>query len=378
MRLLDRVIEKINKSIKEKNVLNNKQIVCKSCGAIQKEKTRYCYDCGAEMTNNENYYDDIPTIDSKEKQDYAKTVFLYVNSNNKVKNNNEYAGYIFYECGIANPKKYHQQLIRNGYLKEAKTSELLYKFKVDELKKILEENNLKTTGKKAELIDRINDKIPEEKLNEINFDKDIYILSEKGNSYLENHKDYIKIHNHPNWQIKLEEYFETKRKLNFSASFNDVAWSIFNKRMLEFYSKNQYGLQRNNYWNMFQLLIEEKKEKQAFEMIIKVIIYDLSGVDTLRTIELYESGIYTKKELLNSYSNIFLAPGIIKELLKLDQFYNDKLIKMIYKQVVLPINFCSESALIELLHAIFDNAMFDYGKYIDKINLKRINYLKKL
>lgn len=378
MGLLNKFIKVINENLKEKNLMNSKQIVCKACGAIQNEKTRYCGECGAEMTNYRYYDDNIPTIDSKEKQDYATAIFLYANSNSKIKNNNEYVGYLFYECGISNPRRYHQKLIDEGYFKQASINEILHTFKLDDLKKILKENNLKVTGKKAELIDRIISELSEKELNEINFDRNIYTLSEKGKKYIENNKDYIEIHRHANWQITLEEYIKVKRKLNFSANFNDIAWGIFNKRTMEYFNNRQYGLQRNNYYNMFQLLMEEKKEMQAFEMIVKVIIYDLSSVDTLENIKLYKDGIYNKKDLLNSYSNIFLAPGIIKELLELEQFYSDELVKTVYKQVVLPINFCSETILIELMHEIFHNSIFDYEKYIDKINLERIKYLKKL
>lgn len=378
MGLINKFIKVINQNLKEKSLLNSKQIVCKACGAIQNEKTRYCSDCGAEMTNDVYYDDNIPTIDSKEKQDYATAIFLYANSNSKIKNNNEYVGYLFYECGISNPKKYHQELINEGYLKQASINEILYNFKLDDLKKILKENNLKVTGKKAELIDRISSELSEKELNKINFDRNIYTLSEKGKKYIENHKDYIEIHRHSSWQITLEEYIKVKRQLNFSVNFNDIAWGIFNKRTMEYSNNKQYGLQRNNYYNMFQLLIEEKKEMQAFEMIVKVIIYDLSSVNTLEDIKLYKDGIYSKEDLLNSYSDIFLAPGIIKELLELEQFYSDKLVKTAYKQVILPINFCSETILIELMNEVFHNAIFDYEKYIDKINLERIKYLKNL
>ena len=242
----------------------------------------------------------------------------------------------------------------------------------------MKENNLKVNGKKAELIDRISSELSEKELNEINFDRNIYTLSEKGKKYIENHKDYIEIHRHSSWQITLEEYIKVKRQLNFSANFNDIAWGIFNKRTMEYSNNRQYGLQRNNYYNMFQLLMEEKKEMQAFEMIVKVVIYDLSGVNTLENIKLYKDGIYSKKDLLNSYSSIFLAPGVIKKVSELGQFDSDELVKSVYKQVVLPINFCSEKILIELMHDVFNNDIFDYEKYIDRTNIDRIKYLKKL
>lgn len=378
MKLLNKFIKIITENLKEKSLLNSKQIVCKECGAIQNEKTRYCSDCGAEMTNDEDYGDNIPIIDSKEKQDYATAIFLYANSNSKIKNNNEYVGYLFYECGISNPRKYHQELINKGYLKQASINEILYTFKLDDLKKILKQNNLKVTGKKAELIDRIISELSEKELNEINFDRNIYTLSEKGKEYIENHKDYIEIHRHSGWQITFEEYLKAKKQLNFSANFNDIAWGIFNKRTIEYSNNRQYGLLRNNFYNMYQLLKEEEKNERALEMLIMVIIYDLSGVSTVELLELYKQGIYDKDQLLNSYSNIFLAPGIIKAISDLEPFYTEKLARDVYKKVFLPINFCSENLLIEFMNDLYNNNILDYDKYIDKVNLERINYLKKI
>lgn len=129
---------------------------------------------------------------------------------------------------------------------------------------------------------------------------------------------------------------------------------------------------------MYQLLKEEEKNERALEMLIMVIIYDLSGVSTVELLELYKQGIYDKDQLLDSYSNIFLAPGIIKAISDLEPFYTEKLARDVYKKVFLPINFCSENLLIEFMNDLYNNTIFDYDKYIDKVNLERINYLKKI
>lgn len=317
-------------------------------------------------------------MNSKEKQDYVKTIFLYANSNSEIKSNTDYVGYLTYECGLLNPQKYHKELIKQGYYRLANIGEILNTYKVDELKNILKNSNLKVTGKKSELIDRIREKVSEEVINKIKLNKRIYVLSEKGQKFLENNKDYIKIHTHSSWQITIEDYLKTKKQSNSYLSFNDLAWRIFNSRTIEYSKKKQYGLVRNNFYNMYQLLKEEGRNERALEMLIRVIIYDLSGVSTVELIELYKQGIYNKKQLLNSYSDIFLAPGIIKTISDLEYFYTEKLARNVYKKVFLPINFCSENLLVEFMNDLYNNTAFNCDKYVDKVNLERINYLRKI
>ena len=268
--------------------------------------------------------------------------------------------------------------IEQGYYRLADITEILNSYKVNELKNILKDSNLKGTGKKLELINRIKEEVPEKVINKIKSYKQIYVLSEKGNKFLDENRDYIKIHIHSSWQITIDDYLKAKKQSNSYLSFNDIAWGIFNQRTIEYSKNKQYGLVRNNFYNMYQLLKEEEKNERALEMLIMVIIYDLSGVSTVELLELYKQGIYDKDQLLNSYSNIFLAAGIIKAISDLEPVYTEKLARNVYNKVFLPINFCSENLLIEFMNDLYNNTIFDYNKYIDKVNLERINYLKKI
>lgn len=381
MGIFNKIIKEISKKIDETGITiqnNRSKIVCHSCGSIQKEPTRYCCDCGAEIGKINNDYDDVPIMNSKEKQDYTKAIFLYANSSSEIKSNTDYVRYLTYECGLLNPQKYHKELIEQGYYRLADIAEILNNYKVDELKNISKNSNLKVAGKKLELINRIKEEAPEEVINKIKSYKQIYVLSEKGKKFLDENRDYIKIHTHPSWQITIDDYLKAKKQSNSYSSFNDLAWGIFNHRTIEYSKNRQYGLVRNNFYNMYQLLKEEEKNERALEMLIMVIIYDLSGVSTVELLELYKQGIYDKDQLLDSYSNIFLAPGIIKAISDLEPFYTEKLARDVYKKVFLPINFCSENLLIEFMNDLYNNTIFDYDKYIDKVNLERINYLKKI
>ena len=64
------------------------------------------------VTNNP----DIPPLQG----DYAKAIFLWAHSKaSPIKDNDSYARYFLYECGIRNAAKYHRELITAGYFEEA-------------------------------------------------------------------------------------------------------------------------------------------------------------------------------------------------------------------------------------------------------------------
>ena len=209
MGIFNKIIKEISKKMDETGITiqnNRSEIVCHSCGSIQKETTRYCCYCGAEIGKINNAYYDLPIMNSKEKQDYTKAIFLYANSNSEIKSNTDYVRYLIYECGLLNPQKYHKELIEQGYYRLADIAEILNTYKVDELKNILKDSNLKVTGKKLELINRIKEEVPEEVINKIKSYKQIYVLSEKGKKFLDENRDYIKIHTHSSWQITIDDY----------------------------------------------------------------------------------------------------------------------------------------------------------------------------
>ena len=81
--------------------------------------------------------------------DYAKAIFLWAHSKaTPIRDNNSYARYFLYECGIRNPSKYHRELIAEGYFEEASVEQTLNSLKVTELKEILSALGESTTGKK--------------------------------------------------------------------------------------------------------------------------------------------------------------------------------------------------------------------------------------
>lgn len=244
-------------------------------------------------------------IDSSISQsDYAKTIFLWSigKKTGPVKKRNEYPAYCFNELGIQNGTQYHEQLINDGYFEIAKPETILSTYKMDQLKEILSSNGLETKGKKDDLIKRIAENVPSDQIIE-QMDEKIYELSDAGKRFVESHDDYIKLHQNSNWGINYQEYDEIKAK-NPSMPFFDACWGIFNARIVKNNGNVHYD--RNVYFNMFQLLDAEGKDKLALETLLRVLYIDVN---------------------VNGY----FAPRIIKDIGDRDKYYDPEYINKLYR-----------------------------------------------
>lgn len=295
---------------------------------------------------------DIPVF----QEDYAKAVFLNAYKRAAaVKDDDSYQRYLIYECGIKKPSTFHRQMIKEGYLQETSIEENLKTLKVTELKEILESIGEKKTGKKDELVRRILDAEYEEQLCNYFSGEIKYSISQIGKDYLEEHNDYVLIHKHGNWGIDWHDYDRRKERTHYR--FYDIVWGIFNERIPQ--SQN-FG--RNEYLNMYQLLTEEGKRKRALEMLLNVLYIDLSGVEGCSCYELYLSGIYTKKELLEYFNvAIMIAPGIVYPIESLADVYEVEMIDRMYGNFKLPVQICTQEIFKEIIHVVIQGE-FDEEK----------------
>ena len=319
-----------------------------------------------------------PNIPKDIKNEYAKTLFLYAHQRaNIIKNNDKYVGYLQYDCGITNPKLFHQQLIDEGYFRQANIGEVLETYKLPELKELLKGNGQTTTGKKDELIQKIINTSSQEYLAKIEKEKVYYVLSEKGRKYLQEKDDYVKVHQMQS--IKLYEYITEKQK-GVLNNFNDICWSIYNKRTIKYSSQSNFGMVQYNYLDMARLLDSEEKYQRALEMYIRVLICVLNGsvVNITHYKNMYNDGIYTKKEIIENIGNMsHIWIDLISRIVELKVHYSDELLIRVCDTTSYPFKIWTVELLKNLLDEAFTSAIFDKEKYDKIINQNVQNYIKK-
>lgn len=285
---------------------------------------------------------------------FAKAVFLdrIGKKANPVKKRDEYPQYLFYECNIQNASKYHKDMIQEGYLEPAPMADILATMKVPELKEILQNNGLKGTGKKTDLIAAIIENVPEKTLSAL-FPEKRYVLSEMGKSFLDEHADYIRLSAHQSWNISPAEY-DTAKGAN--GRFYDVCWGIFNSRIMNVDNLTQH---RNIYYNMYTLLKEEGKNQNAMEMLLRVLYYDVNSLSS-GYLQGYREGYFKKKEFLEKAAQeVYFAPAIIKDIGDMEEYFSEEMIERLYshKDALQP---CSKKLFSEIVHAILDGNFDEY------------------
>ena len=264
---------------------------------------------------------------------------------------------MLYECGINDAPAYHRQMIKEGYLRETSPEEKLTYLKVADLKDILREYGLSSSGNKQQLIYRLFNEVGEEIIKNY-CSQAMYTITAKGKLYLDNNQDYIRLHKHRDWDINWKE-FDIHKKPGYS--FSDTVWEIFNERILK---SSDFG--RSQYYMMYQLLLEENKRKQACRIILHVLYLDLSGIYSRDALRLYKSGILKKDELYGTLSvTPFFTPFVICPIVELKDVFDIKYIDRIYEHR-LPFNICNKELFIEIVESLI------YGTFDEVYYTKRL------
>ena len=303
--------------------------------------------------------------------DYKKlqsiSVFLnWAQKGYSVGESDKYPSYMKYELDITNPSQFHMEMINNGYLEKPNLDSLFIHFKVPELKQILSEHNLPKTGNKASLIERILNNVSEASLKEIQNHFTGYVLSEKGETFLNKNNDFILMHKNSRWGITLGEYIKKKNQLNFDANFYDIAWGIFNERTLEYSSTKDWGLVRNNILCMSEILYKENKPVQELSFLLSCLYYDLSGMDN--------------NNMLDDFEDIFYIPATINRIINLKEFYSEDLIDNSQFIKLLPFSYFSTDTFKLIISDLLNNNttninLNEYKKYIQKPNKNIVEIL---
>ena len=282
--------------------------------------------------------------------DYATANFLHMLSSQATPirtTSDGYPRYVSYDLKITDPIKKHKDLLKEGYLREASTAEILSTFKVSELKSVLESNGLPTKGKKPELIQMATSIDPASLKLPV-----MYCVSEKGLAFMKQHSDLIKLFRNP-YNITYEEYITTKNNRNIS--YNDVIWEIFNRR--EMFAGNSYGSRQNNEYHRAKFLKSEGHFVDSLRYYIHTLFFELN--DPSRIIP-----DWAKKDWDGSVSQI--SPEILESIFELRANYMPKMAEECYNYLEPSKILVKKKDFARLLNDIFEAKQIDVKNYLPK------------
>lgn len=191
-----------------------------------------------------------------------------------------YPAYFSDRYFIKNAAEIHKGWIDSGILAPPKIDEILKYKTVVELKEILRKNNLKVSGKKSELIERIleNNAYSVDAQNENN--DPIYAITEAGRSILKNNKPWLYYHRMKNSDlIPLKFYKETWKSSQelwgFVPDGRDISWGCLQKLRL---SVSSYRQLATILMTELENLKDSKREELIPDWALQIICIDASGI----------------------------------------------------------------------------------------------------
>lgn len=223
---------------------------------------------------------------------------------------NRFQGFWWYKYGVRDIQAILQSLVKRGFLEIGDIRGALEKQTAASIKYVLKDYNVKTTGKKADLVQRALDKITENELNQ-HFPRRPFKLTTLGQQELkvESYVPYVHKHRVEDLDIwSLNRIVHTEPYL----PFRDKIWGYLNQRCMKHFSERNFGLYRNCRLNMSQFLKEENKIKDSLAMLAEVVFFDLSGATNNfhpQFLDIYAKSFFPYKNSLAT-----TAPGIISEI----------------------------------------------------------------
>lgn len=299
-----------------------------------------------------------PVIDNTKENDNSlqmgDIILLYWIENSPHDN---FPAYFEYDYHI-NPQLHRNKLINMGMLEFQKSQKSLSKLKVIELKEILKNESLPTSGKKDQLVQRIID----------NFDiletriPQALCLTESGEQVLLENQNLIKAHQ--DQYISAVEYKDYSIKFP-EDSYDDIKIKILNDQMAKNVREQRFGLVRINNLALGDLYQKQKEYKIALKYFIKAMLFDCSGLKN--SYEYIPHPIYTEP-ILNSF--IITEIRNISDKCDLDDYSNafelaKKEIKSLRKKIFLTekdFDFIKHNLLVEDLD-IIETYLKKYSKF---------------
>lgn len=207
---------------------------------------------------------------------YPHEILVLDYANSFSTQNNTYQRFWWTRYGVRDVDSILQSLLHKGFISEGSIQATLERKTVVELKNLLEDNALSTKGKKAELIQRIIEQIPQSTLNTL-FPVRPYTRTEKGNKELADEEYVSYIHRNSVDDLDIWSLNQLLYGSSAHIPYRDVIWGYLNKKSGEYFSANDFGVYRNCRHRMATFLKEEGKFKGALAMLAEVVFFDLSG-----------------------------------------------------------------------------------------------------
>jgi len=186
---------------------------------------------------------------------------------------NDFPKFWYYTYAVKNPEKLLKKLLDRGFIRIATAKESLNELKTQDLKSILQQIGQPVSGKKPDLITRIQEAMSEQELGNLIKGRN-YAITESGNQELRRNEHIPYVHQHG--LISMDTMCALVDK-NPNVGFKDLLWGELNRVASEYARTGEYGFYRNTKYDMYSFMMEEKQYPMAFLLLSEAFFYDMNG-----------------------------------------------------------------------------------------------------
>lgn len=335
MGLFDMFRHKTNKVVPEEKTKPKKNdILTHRSDDYSEKKTENEQNCAVDFKENDPEKNivpvekQIPTLKANKEGLFPHEI-LAMEYASKYFVGGEFAGFWWYRYGVKDMNTLMDSLIERGYIRIGSIIEGLQTYKVEELKKELGNNNLKISGKKAELIQRLIENMPEKEISD-RFPRRPYVITDEGKEAIKYDGYVLYAHRHGYEGIDI---FSLNRMIDgHTKLYRDYIWRHLNQVSLEYAMDENYAGYRYVRYQMAQFVMEEGKYENAMMLLTEFCFWATSGMDTKYF------NIETAGKYWFPYENSFIRVpvGIVKTLCDCRSAINmddDELEKKLYQYV---------------------------------------------
>ena len=306
-------------------------------------------------------------------------ILLSGNQNgSKIESNDCYSLYFEGRYGIMNISTLHKWLYEKGYFRKANFHEAINLYKVPELKTILDSIGLKKTGKKDDLIERIENNIDDELKSLIVSNCDRLFVTEKGYDFLEENGDYYMWHR-KSYGVTFEEFNKHRILQGRKRKFHDTIFNVLSQKAAEYQIKGYFSQLEMIYFWLGESLYDEGR----YDLAIRYYIYRLYFSTNLASHPYFfnlqrikDDGIEKQKWYIRAYKDTFNGHSLGR-IIELREYYGEQILDIIYDLQILPYCIFDKMDMADAIYDLLNSERFDSEHYTNYICTRYENYIKK-
>ncbi|WP_411953580.1 SAP domain-containing protein [Alkalibacillus sp. S2W] len=276
-------------------------------------------------------------------------------------------GYFEYNYGLQVNRSLNK-LIREGYVEEVTPAESLSTLKVPELKEVLKSKQLKVSGKKDNLIERVKENFSTNEISNL-VESNILKASTKGEDVLNEYYYIVPAHRNDSKDgvYNVANAIRHVKGLNYKPNNGDISWALFQASFSKNIKELKYGLMRNDLHNMAKQLRKEERYSHALFNYFRVFIYDTSGLNNGR-------GVHHPKIMMYDIPSAREIKKL-KDLLELneDDFRNEFSNAWDKTVIGLEFHYLTETECYECIIALFN----EHEQYVKEVLYNAYNQIIK-